>query len=64
METALEVRPSLGKEAAIGRAEGSVAGRENREGNGPELGTIVCLRNRKKAGGAVAWQESGGGRRG
>lgn len=43
METALEVRPSFGKEAAIGRAEGSVAGRENREGNGPELGTIMCV---------------------
>lgn len=41
METALEVRPTVEKQPAPGRAEGGVASRQKGKGRGPELGGVT-----------------------
>lgn len=43
MRTALEVRHTVKKGAAPGKAEGRAIGRENSESQGPELGISVSV---------------------
>lgn len=43
METTLEVRPTVEKEPAPGRAEGRAADRQNSRGQGPELGSLTSV---------------------
>ena len=43
METTLEVRPTVEKEPALGRAEGRAAERRNSKGQAPELESLTCV---------------------